>query len=80
VFSKPTVVNNVETLSNLPYIIEVGGEAYAKIGTPDCPAEDLLASAVMWKSRASTNCDGTKLKDIIYTHCGGIKGGKKLKA
>ena len=32
-FGKPTVVNNVETLANIPLIIELGGEAYARIGT-----------------------------------------------
>jgi NADH-quinone oxidoreductase subunit F len=32
-FGKPTVVNNVETLANIPLILELGGEAYAQIGT-----------------------------------------------
>src|SRR6188508_975817 len=32
-FGKPTVVNNVETLINVPLIIEMGGDAYARIGT-----------------------------------------------
>jgi NADH-quinone oxidoreductase subunit F len=32
-FGKPTVVNNVETLVNVPLILEIGGEAYARIGT-----------------------------------------------
>ena len=80
-FSKPTVVNNVETLSNLPYIIEVGGEAYASIGTPDCPGPKLYCvSGHVKKPGVYELPMGTKLKDIIYTHCGGIKGGKKLKA
>lgn len=81
VFSKPTVVNNVETLSNLPYIIEAGGEAYSKIGTPDCPGPKIFCvSGHVEKPGVYELPMGTTLKDIIYTHCGGIKGGKKLKA
>ncbi len=81
VFSKPTVVNNVETLSNLPYIIEAGGETYAKIGTPDCPGPKIFCiSGHVEKPGVYELPMGTKLKDIIYTHCGGIKGGRKLKA
>jgi NADH-quinone oxidoreductase subunit F len=33
-FGKPTVVNNVETLMNVPHILQMGGAAFAKIGTP----------------------------------------------
>ena len=33
-FGKPTVVNNVETLVNIPLILAMGGEAYSRIGTP----------------------------------------------
>ncbi|MBI5076659.1 MAG: NADH-quinone oxidoreductase subunit NuoF [Nitrospirae bacterium] len=81
VFSKPTVVNNVETLSNLPYIMEIGGEAYAKIGTPDCPGPKIFCvSGHVERPGVYELPMGTKLKDIVYTHCGGIKGGKKLKA
>jgi NADH-quinone oxidoreductase subunit F len=81
VFSKPTVVNNVETLSNLPYIIEKGGEEYAKIGTADCPGPKIFCvSGHVEKPGVYELPMGTKLKDLIYTHCGGIKGGKKLKA
>lgn len=81
VFSKPTVVNNVETLSNLPYIIEAGGDVYSKIGTPDCPGPKIYCvSGHVEKPGVYELPMGTRLKDIIYTHCGGIKGGKTLKA
>ncbi|MBI5204115.1 MAG: NADH-quinone oxidoreductase subunit NuoF [Nitrospirae bacterium] len=81
VFAKPTVVNNVETLSNLPYIIEIGGDAYSKIGTPDCPGPKLYCvSGHVEKTGVYELPMGTILRDIIYTHCGGIKGGRKLKA
>jgi NADH-quinone oxidoreductase subunit F len=81
VFAKPTVVNNVETLSNLPYIIEAGGEAYSKIGSPDCPGPKIYCvSGHVEKPGVYELPMGTNLKDIIYGHCGGIKGGKRLKA
>ncbi|GAB4487373.1 MAG: NADH-quinone oxidoreductase subunit NuoF [Thermodesulfovibrionales bacterium] len=81
VFSKPTVVNNVETLSNLPYIIEAGGEAYAKIGTPDCPGPKIFCvSGHVEKPGVYELPMGTLLSDIISKTCGGARGGKKLKA
>lgn len=41
--SRPTVVNNVETLANIPYIMEIGADAYSKIGSPDCPGPKLYS-------------------------------------
>ncbi|MBI4822857.1 MAG: NADH-quinone oxidoreductase subunit NuoF [Nitrospirae bacterium] len=80
-FSLPTVVNNVETLSNVPYIIEIGAEAYSKIGSPDCPGPKLYCvSGHVEKPGVYELPMGTALKEIIYTHCGGIREGKKLKA
>lgn len=42
-FGKPTVVNNVETLANLPYILKNGGAAYAEIGTEKSKGTKLLS-------------------------------------
>lgn len=81
VWSQPTVVNNVETLANIPYIIEIGGDAYSKIGTHDCPGPKLYCvSGHVERPGVYELPMGTTLREIIYTHCGGIKGGKKLKA
>lgn len=81
VFSKPTVVNNVETLSNLPYIIEIGGDAYSKIGSPECPGPKLYCvSGHVQRPGVYELPMGTVLRDIIYMHCGGITGDKRLKA
>jgi NADH-quinone oxidoreductase subunit F len=80
-FAKPTVVNNVETLSNLPYILEIGGEAYSKIGSPDCPGPKIYCvSGHVERPGVYELPMGTSLRDIIYVHGGGIRGGKKLKA
>ncbi len=79
--AKPTVVNNVETLSNVPYVVEIGAEEYSKIGSSDCPGPKLFSvSGHVKKPGVYELPMGTTLKDIIYTHCGGITGDKKLKA
>jgi len=79
--SKPTVVNNVETLANIPYIMEIGAEAYSKIGSPDCPGPKLYSVSGHVKMPGVYELPmGTTLREIIYTHCGGIRDGKKLKA
>ncbi|NIO21686.1 MAG: NADH-quinone oxidoreductase subunit NuoF [Candidatus Aenigmarchaeota archaeon] len=80
-WSMPTIVNNVETLSNVPYIIEIGGEAYSNIGSKDCPGPKLFSvSGCVEKPGVYELPMGTSLKDIIYTHAGGIKNGRQLKA
>ncbi|NOY65750.1 MAG: NADH-quinone oxidoreductase subunit NuoF [Nitrospirae bacterium] len=77
----PTVVNNVETLANIPYIVEIGGEAYAKIGSSDCPGPKLYSiSCCVEKPGVYELPMGTSLREIIYEHAGGIKGGRELKA
>jgi NADH-quinone oxidoreductase subunit F len=79
--SRPTVVNNVETLANIPYIIEIGAEAYSKIGSPDCPGPKLYSVSGHVKRPGVYELPmGTTLREIIYTHCGGIRNDKKLKA
>lgn len=80
-FSMPTVVNNVETFANVPYIIQIGSAAYSKIGNPDCPGPKLFSvSGHVERPGVYELPMGTILREIIYDHCGGIKGGKKLKA
>ncbi len=77
----PTIVNNVETLSNVPYIMEIGGEAYSQIGSEECPGPKLFSvSGHVEKPGVFELPMGTSLKDIVYTHAGGIKNGGTLKA
>jgi NADH-quinone oxidoreductase subunit F len=78
---KPTVINNVETLSNIPYLIKMGADAYAKIGAETSPGPKLYGvSGMVNKPGVYELPMGVTLRDIIYTHCGGVKGGKKIKA
>ena len=81
VWDMPTIVNNVETFANLPYIIEVGAEVYAKIGSEDCPGPKLYCiSGAVKKPGVYELPMGISLKDIIYEHAGGMKDGCELKA
>ena len=79
--AKPTVVNNVETLANIPYIIEIGSNKYSQLGSSGCPGPKLFSvSGHVKKPGVYELPMGTSLKEIIYTHCGGIAGDKNLKA
>ncbi len=79
--SKPTIINNVETLANIPYIIEIGADAYAEIGSPDCPGPKLYSVSGHVKRPGVYELPmGITLREIIYDHCGGIRGDKKFKA
>ena len=55
-FASPTVVNNVETLSNVPWIIKKGADWYKSIGPEKSPARNSSASRATSTSPDSTNC------------------------
>ncbi len=77
----PTTVNNVETITTVPKIIEMGGEAYAQIGEPRHTGTLLFGvSGHINKPGVYELPTGTLLTDIIYKHCGGVKGNKRIKA
>ncbi|MBF0464304.1 MAG: NADH-quinone oxidoreductase subunit NuoF [Nitrospirae bacterium] len=79
-WGKPTIVNNVETFANIPYIVSQGAKAYASIGVKDCPGPKLFSvSGRVNKPGVYELPMGISLREIIYTHCGGIKGGGALK-
>ncbi len=80
-FGCPTVVNNVETLSNVPHIIARGAEWYRSIGPEKSPGPKLFClSGHVNKPGLYELPMGFPLKDLIYDVGGGILGGKKLKA
>jgi len=81
VWGQPTIVNNVETLANLPFLMKVGPEAYAKIGSPDCPGPKLYCVSGHVKKPGVLELPmGTSLREIIFDHCGGMRDGARLKA
>jgi NADH:ubiquinone oxidoreductase subunit E len=51
-FGRPTVINNVETLANIPYILAAGPEAYRQFGTAKSPGPSCSASRATWCARA----------------------------
>ncbi|MCK4241255.1 MAG: NADH-quinone oxidoreductase subunit NuoF [Candidatus Atribacteria bacterium] len=79
-WNKPTVINNVETLSNVPPIILKGADWYNKIGLAESTGTKILTLLGDVKNQGAVEVPlGTNLKDIIYDIGGGIKEGKKLK-
>ncbi len=80
-FACPTVVNNVETLSCVPHIIEHGGEWFAAIGTEKSTGPKLFCvSGHVEKPGVYEVPMGTTFREIIDQHCGGMRGGRPLKA
>ncbi|NIO48403.1 MAG: NADH-quinone oxidoreductase subunit NuoF [Candidatus Aminicenantes bacterium] len=77
----PTVINNVETISNIPHIILNGAEWFIKKGLPKDGGTRIFGVSGMVKNPGIYELPlGTSLKDIIFKHAGGMKEGKKLKA
>ncbi|MCX6251219.1 MAG: 4Fe-4S binding protein [Bacteroidetes bacterium] len=80
-FGKPTIVNNVETLANVPGIIENGPAWFRNIGTKASRGTKLFSLNGKIKHSGFIEVPmGTKLTDIIYKIGGGIKEDRKLKA
>ena len=80
-YQRPTVVNNVETLSAVPWIIVNGGEKYAAIGVKKTPGTRLFGiSGHVNKPGLFERPTGYPLKKLIFEDAGGILGGKALKA
>jgi NADH-quinone oxidoreductase subunit F len=78
---KPTIVNNVETLAAVKYIIRDGATAYRKHGTEKSPGTKLFSvSGNVVKPGNYEVPLGLPLKDLIFNVCGGLKPGRKLKA
>jgi len=80
-FGCPTVVNNVETLANLPTIVEIGAEAYKKIGPERSPGPKLFCVSGHVERPGTYELPmGVNLLELIEKHCGGVWKGRKLKA
>jgi NADH-quinone oxidoreductase subunit F len=73
-FNKPTVVNNVETLAALPYILEQGGASYAKLGTDKSAGTKLVCLDGFFKNPGMYEVEmGTPLKTVVYELGGGFR-------
>lgn len=73
-WGKPTCINNVETLAAVPWIIQHGGEAYAKYGLDKSRGTKVFAVTGKVKNPQLVEVPmGTPLTDIIYGICGGVQ-------
>jgi NADH-quinone oxidoreductase subunit F len=79
-FGKPTLINNVETLANLPGIVLEGGAAYAAIGTPESTGTRLFCvSGAIARAGVYEMAHGTTLAELIET-AGGVPAPHSLRA
>jgi len=80
-FGHPTIVNNVETLACLPPIVTRGAEWFAGLGTKTQGGTRLYSvSGHVVKPGVVEAPVSVTLRALIYDHCGGIRGGRPLKA
>ncbi|MCK4846106.1 MAG: NADH-quinone oxidoreductase subunit NuoF [Deltaproteobacteria bacterium] len=80
-YSKPTIINNVETLACVPPIIAKGVEWFTSMGPEKSPGPKIFCvSGHVEKPGLYELPMGTTLREIIFDHCGGIKDGKNFKA
>ncbi len=82
-FAGPTIVNNVETLADVPFIINQGGEWFAKLGKLEKSGGTRLISIsghVKKPGVYELPAGGATIRQLIYDYCGGILNDRKLKA
>jgi NADH-quinone oxidoreductase subunit F len=80
-YAKPTIVNNVETISNVPWIVEHGGIAYATIGPETSAGTRVMSLSGHVRNPGDYEIVmGLSWRDLIYDIGGGIPGDRALKA
>ena len=80
-WNKPTIVNNVETLANVPIILQKGADWFKSIGTEDSPGTKVFALSGNVKNTGLIEVPmGTTLSEIIYDIGGGTPDGSAVKA
>ena len=80
-WDKPTIINNVETLACVPYILREGAEKFASVGTERSKGTKVFALGGKVNNVGLVEVPmGTTLRELIYDIGGGIPNGKKFKA
>jgi NADH:ubiquinone oxidoreductase subunit F (NADH-binding) len=80
-WGKPTNINNVETWANVPYIINQGGQVFAKIGTEKSKGTKIFSVVGKINNTGLVEVPmGITLREVIYDVGGGIPGSKEFKA
>jgi NADH-quinone oxidoreductase subunit F len=81
VYKRPTVINNVETLSNVAGIIEHGADWFRKVGTQKSPGPKIFCLSGRVKKPGNYELPlGTTFRELIFEHGGGIIDDAKIKA
>ncbi|HEY5143722.1 MAG TPA: NADH-quinone oxidoreductase subunit NuoF [Solirubrobacteraceae bacterium] len=79
-FQGPTLINNVETLSTVPHILELGAETYAEIGVANSSGTKLVSVSGNVQRPGNYEIElGMKSRDIIYGLAGGPPEGREVK-
>jgi NADH-quinone oxidoreductase subunit F len=80
-YGKPTVVNNVETLTNVPYIISRGSDWYRSIGTERSTGPKVFSLSGSVNKPGNYELPlGTTFRELIFDHGGGIPNDREIKA
>jgi NADH-quinone oxidoreductase subunit F len=80
-WGKPTIVQNVETLANVPHIVLRGANWYASIGTEQSKGPKVFCVSGHVNRPGNYELPlGTTLREIIYEHAGGVRMGRPIKA
>jgi NADH-quinone oxidoreductase subunit F len=80
-YGKPTVVNNVETLTNVPLIVEKGADWYKSLGTADSAGVKIFSLSGHVNKPGNYELPfGTTFRQLIYEYGGGVTDGRPVKA
>jgi NADH-quinone oxidoreductase subunit F len=80
-YGKPTVVNNVETLTNVPLIVEKGADWYKSLGTADSAGVKIFSLSGHVNKPGNYELPfGTTYRELIYNYGGGVTDGRPVKA
>jgi NADH-quinone oxidoreductase subunit F len=80
-YGKPTIINNVETFTNVPMILANGADWYKSMGTADSPGVKIFS--LSGRVRKPGNYElplGATFRELIYTHGGGVQDSRTVKA
>jgi NADH-quinone oxidoreductase subunit F len=80
-YGKPTLVNNVETLCNIPRILHKGAAWFTQVGTEKCPGTMMFSlSGAVNRPGVYEMPMGVTVRELIEKCGGGVAGGRKIKA
>jgi len=79
-YAKPTVVNNVETMSTVPHILRMGGEEYAKLGIGRSTGTRIFSVSGHVERPGNYEVElGMTFRELVEELAGGVRGGKQMK-